>query len=265
MKKTITLAELKKPLVADFTDGVLNTDTSLVSATASFVSGDVGKHVQGKGIFPGSTITTVSSGTTVVLSHATTRTATGVAFKIVDRATTTIDVPVLTLPPRSVIEQLVIIPVTKLSAALTQAYTDGVTNEDTGLTSASATFVAADVGKVVSGAGIVAGSKIITRTSGTVVVLDHATTATATSVHFSIVNRERLTAATARFYAGTTAQAAGTLDVLGATTPGTDFTPELESLTDSVPLVLRVAVTGANLSALTAGELETEVLYNVLP
>ncbi len=265
MKKTIKLADLKKPLVASYADGVLNTDTSLVSATATFVAGDVGKHVQGDGIFPGSTISTVTNGTTVVLSHATTATDTGVAFSIIARETLTIDVPVMTLPKRSVIEQLVIIPITKLSAALSQTVTDGVLNTDTSLTSATATFVAADVGKVVSGTGIVAGTKIASRTSGTVVVLDTATTATATDVSVTIVGRERLTAATARFYAGTTAQASGTLDVLGALTPGTDFTPELESLSASVPLVVRVAVTGANLSALTAGEMEAEVLYNILP
>lgn len=72
------------------TDGVTNTDTSLVSATAAFVAGDVGAVVTGAGIFAGSTITTVTNGTTVVLSHATTATATGV--------TVTIDAGVPTAP-----------------------------------------------------------------------------------------------------------------------------------------------------------------------
>lgn len=63
-------------------DGVLNTDTSLVSATAAFTSADVGDTVSGTGIFAGSTIVTVTNATTVVLSHATTATSTGVSVTI---------------------------------------------------------------------------------------------------------------------------------------------------------------------------------------
>jgi hypothetical protein len=61
-----------------FADGVTNTDTSLVSATATFVAGDVGRQVYGSGIYPGTVINSRTNGTTVVLSHATTATATGV-------------------------------------------------------------------------------------------------------------------------------------------------------------------------------------------
>jgi hypothetical protein len=69
-------------------DGVTNTDTSLVSATAAFVAGDVGSQVWGIGIAANTHIVSVTNGTTVVLSAATTATATGVtiiiseAFKI---------------------------------------------------------------------------------------------------------------------------------------------------------------------------------------
>jgi hypothetical protein len=63
-------------------DGVLNTDTSLVSATAAFVSGDVGARVVGNGIPYGTTIASVTNGTTVVLSAPTTATATGVSVAI---------------------------------------------------------------------------------------------------------------------------------------------------------------------------------------
>lgn len=64
------------------TDGVTNTDTSLVSATAAFTSADVGSTVAGAGIYAASTIASVTNATTVVLSHATTATATGVTITI---------------------------------------------------------------------------------------------------------------------------------------------------------------------------------------
>ena len=64
------------------TDGVTNTDTSLVSATAAFTSADVGSTVSGAGIFAASTIASVTNATTVVLSHATTATATGVTITL---------------------------------------------------------------------------------------------------------------------------------------------------------------------------------------
>ena len=64
------------------TDGVLNTNTSLVSASASFTSADVGRAVAGSGITVGTTIDSVSNTTTVVLSDATTATATGVTVLI---------------------------------------------------------------------------------------------------------------------------------------------------------------------------------------
>ncbi len=65
-----------------FADGVISTSTALTSATAAFVSTDVGSLVSGTGIFPGTTIATVTNGTTVVLSHATTATASSVRITL---------------------------------------------------------------------------------------------------------------------------------------------------------------------------------------
>jgi hypothetical protein len=65
-----------------FTDGVTNTNTSLVSATANFTTNDVGRGVSGTGIYAGSTISAYVSATTVTLSHATTATATGVSVTL---------------------------------------------------------------------------------------------------------------------------------------------------------------------------------------
>lgn len=64
------------------TDGVINTDTSLTSATAAFTQADKGKLVAGTGIAAGTTIASVTNATTVVLSAATTATATGVTVTI---------------------------------------------------------------------------------------------------------------------------------------------------------------------------------------
>lgn len=84
-------------------------------------------------------------------------------------------------------------PATTATGART--VTDGVTNTDTSLVSATAVFVAADVGKVVSGAGIPVGTTILSRTNGTTVVLSQATTATATAVHVTITGGQPLTPA----------------------------------------------------------------------
>lgn len=75
------------------------------------------------------------------------------------------------------------------AATIPGQFADGVTNTDTSLVSASAVFVAGDVGSVVIGTGIPTGTTIVSRTNATTVVLSNATTATATSVTFRIVNR----------------------------------------------------------------------------
>lgn len=72
-----------------FADGVTNTDTSLVSATAAFNAADVGKPVLNVGastVFAaGTIISSVTNATTVVLSAATTSTGTGVSFYLPGR------------------------------------------------------------------------------------------------------------------------------------------------------------------------------------
>jgi hypothetical protein len=65
-------------------DGVTNTDTSLVSATAAFTAADVGSQVWGIGIAPNTHIVSRTNATTVVLSAATTATATGVTIIIAE-------------------------------------------------------------------------------------------------------------------------------------------------------------------------------------
>jgi hypothetical protein len=65
--------------------------------------------------------------------------------------------------------------------------TDGVTTSgDATLTSATAAFVAGDVGKPISGTGIPAGTTILSRTSGTSVELSANATATGTGISIVI-------------------------------------------------------------------------------
>lgn len=63
-------------------DGVLNGTTTVTSATAAFVVGDVGTSIVGPGIPVGATIVTRTSGTSVVISAAATLSATGVSLTL---------------------------------------------------------------------------------------------------------------------------------------------------------------------------------------
>jgi len=77
-----TIAAATTP--GQYTDGVTNTDTSLVSATATFTAADAGSYISGSPtIFAeGTIIASVTNSTTVVLSAATLTTTTGVTFVI---------------------------------------------------------------------------------------------------------------------------------------------------------------------------------------
>lgn len=68
-----------------FTDGVENSSTTLTSATANFVAGDVGKTITGDNIPGATTIASRTNSTTVVLSAAATATGSGNTFTIINR------------------------------------------------------------------------------------------------------------------------------------------------------------------------------------
>lgn len=63
-------------------DGVLNTTTTVTSATAVFTKGDVGSIISATGIPAGTTIASVTNATTIILSAAATATASSVALTI---------------------------------------------------------------------------------------------------------------------------------------------------------------------------------------
>lgn len=69
-----------------------------------------------------------------------------------------------------------------------RAPTDGVTTlGSTTVTSATAAFTRADVGKTISGTGIPASTKIVSVTSATAVVISNAATATGSGITITIV------------------------------------------------------------------------------
>lgn len=67
-----------------------------------------------------------------------------------------------------------------------RSVTDGATNTNTTVTSATAAFTSADIGKSISGTGIPAGATITAVASGTSVTISAAATATATGVTLRI-------------------------------------------------------------------------------
>ena len=76
------------------------------------------------------------------------------------------------------------------SGSADATFADAVFNSTTTVTSATAAFVAADVGKEITGAGIPAGTTIASRSSATTIILSQATTTTGTGKSITIVDRE---------------------------------------------------------------------------
>jgi hypothetical protein len=73
-------AAAQYPIARTVTDAVLDSTTTVTSASADFVAADVGRPVTGTGIPNGTTISAVTNGTTITLSEAATATATAVAL-----------------------------------------------------------------------------------------------------------------------------------------------------------------------------------------
>lgn len=135
-------------------DGVTtNGDATVTSATAAFTLADAGAAISGTGIPGGAIILSVTSSTEIELSANATADGDPVPLTITN---------------------------------LSRQVTDGVTNTDTSLTSATAAFTSADVGASVVGSGIAGGTTIASVTNATTVVLSAATTATATGVTVGI-------------------------------------------------------------------------------
>lgn len=70
-----------------------------------------------------------------------------------------------------------------------RSVTDAVTNSTTTITSATAAFTSGDVGYIVAGSGIPAGTKISSVTNSTTAVLSTSATASASGVTFTLTNQ----------------------------------------------------------------------------
>ena len=130
------------------TDGVLITGSAtLSSAKANFAASEVGNPIAGPGIQNGTTIASVISETQITLSKTATAGGSGKWFTIYGDGNRTV--------------------------------TDANTTVDsTTLTSATAYFTAADVGRTVCGSTTVAGAKITSVTNSTTAVMSHPANAT---------------------------------------------------------------------------------------
>ena len=146
------------PLNASHSDITGTVSAAVLTATAgSFTLGDVGENVTGSAsISAGTAIASITDSTHAVLTKV---------------ATTNITAP------------------TPLTLAPNRLVTDGVlTSGSTTITSATAVFSSADVGRVISGIGILAGTTITAVTNATTATMSAPPTTTAIGVSTTITN-----------------------------------------------------------------------------
>lgn len=213
-------------LARSVADGVTNTTTTVTSATAAFTASDVGATIVGTGIPALATIASVTNATTVIISAAATASASGVSLTITRTgplavaafatqfvtdwasvlpngglglgvvakpgATTVAEIVVapgicLEVPPSSFVGQNFGVWEIVAPANMGRTVTDGATNTNTTVTSATAAFASpADVGAIIAGPGIPSGTTIASVTNSTTVVISAAATATATNQPLTI-------------------------------------------------------------------------------
>jgi hypothetical protein len=138
------------------TDGVTtNGSATLTSATAVFTSADVGNPITGTNIQAATTISGYTNATTVTLSKTATASGSPVTFKIFGDGN------------RSVADAV-------------------TTSGSTALTSTTAYFTAADIGKPVVGTSISAGTTISSVTNSTTAVMSATAIATVASSYVTI-------------------------------------------------------------------------------
>jgi hypothetical protein len=137
-------------------DGILtNGATTLTSAKANFSASDVGNPIVGPGIQTGTTIASRTSATEVTLSQTATAGGSGRWFTIYGDGNRTV----------------------------TDAKT---TAASTTLTSATAFFTAADVGRTVCGSTTVAGAKITSVSNSTTAIMSHPASASSPASEVTI-------------------------------------------------------------------------------
>lgn len=169
-------------------DGVTNTDTSFVSASGNFTVKDQGKTIVGTGIPADTFIKSVTNSTTVVLSAATTATATSVEWYLIPNQTDTlyIDGTPLTLTGTTKIAARAY-KSGEYSAVLALLFTtDATTVPNPTMTPGPATYGGGSL--PVTLADALAGSSIFYTTDGTTPTHDGGGNATGTSTKIPPAN-----------------------------------------------------------------------------
>jgi hypothetical protein len=133
----------------------VNASTTLTSATAAFTSADINNPVTGKNIQTGTTISAIGSSTSVTLSKPATASGSAIYLTVYGDGNRTV-----------------------MDASTTTGSTT--------ITSSTAYFQAADVGKSIVGAGIQAGTKIASITNSTTATLSTAALADAGNLTVTI-------------------------------------------------------------------------------
>lgn len=227
-----------------FTDGVTTANsTTATSATAAFTSADVGCPIYGTNIARNTVIATVSSGTTILLSQPAVGTGSGQTADIAGSA------------------WIWTRPLSHRSGQRTVF--DAATNTNTTVTSATAAFVAQDVGAWVIGPGITSGTTIASVTNATTIVLSQAAGATATARMLSIGPAEgRIVsdAVTATSTTVTSATAAFTKVDIGKQITGTNIANN--TTITAVASATSVTISAAAVASATGGTL---IIANATP
>lgn len=142
-------------------------------------------------------VVATATGSSAAAVSITASPATGAATSVITLSTTTANtfktaggalrVPATSgVPNTSAVQFTVNACPTAAPTGTARTVTDGVTNSTATLTSASAAFTSADLGRLVTGAGIPNNTTILQVNSGTSVTLSAAATATASSVSITI-------------------------------------------------------------------------------
>lgn len=187
-----------------------------------------------------------------------------VSYKdVLDEADTSGDVDLFSAQG-AVTQDVLTKPRIKFTDAADTTFADGVFNSSTTLESELANFIASDVGKTVTGAGIPAATTIASVTDENTIILSAATTTTGSGKTFTIVGRTIITAITGRVM---TAQhnygtAYSLLVTPGAEVFDSDIVRFRELFSSASQFFFRIAATGGNLSTLTAGEVDIIINYD---
>lgn len=187
----LTASELRAAVTA-LTDPAKFTDTTLEDLVSEFA--EIAERYRGVAYelrYAVETFLPPRATSVLSLRWAAVRSITSVVVTNPDLSTTTLDSTEYSLDRAASVVvvnvgQDVPVTVTYTHGLGARTVTDGATNSNTSITSATAGFTAADIGKTITGTGIPTGTTISAVASTTAATISEAATATATGVTFTI-------------------------------------------------------------------------------